>query len=256
MFISHTQTRAALPLSVTQCLSPPPPTPSLLGSQTHSHKHARLIVIQQSHQLLGLVYETPVQLATKLSAHIAIHSGHWSHTLFFFPFGCFVLNEGCISLHQLADTVAGWTTNPPTPTPFPAVRAALTWGEPQNGPRITSAQIYFLYVFLPGNVGIGLDACGLLASCEPERVSRATPWEEAEIRPTTDTTIWSWKCLCWFRAVNMSLIQIHNWNMWPKFEVILKSKHILQRLLKKHIWYTTEIEQCVANCLDWAILTL
>lgn len=174
MFISHTQTRAALPLSVTQCLSPPPPTPSLLGSQTHSHKHARLIVIQQSHQLLGLVYETPVQLATKLSAHIAIHSGHWSHTLFFFPFGCFVLNEGCISLHQLADTVAGWTTNPPTPTPFPAVRAALTWGEPQNGPRITSAQIYFLYVFLPGNVGIGLDACGLLASCEPERVSRAT----------------------------------------------------------------------------------
>lgn len=110
----HAPLSPSLSLSVSR-----PLTPSLLGSQTHSHKHARLIVIQQSHQLLGLVYETPVQLATKLSARIAIHSGHWSHTLFFFPFGCFVLNEGCISLHQLADTVAGWTTNP-TPHPLPS----------------------------------------------------------------------------------------------------------------------------------------
>lgn len=100
-------------------LPPPPPPPH---THTHTPPPAKthtflwrcfsLIVIQQHHQLLGLVYETPVQLATKHTVCIAFHSGHWYLRFFFFLVALSWMKVASVYISSRQ-----WRAGPPPPLP-------------------------------------------------------------------------------------------------------------------------------------------
>lgn len=98
-------------------LPPPPPhththTPPPAKTHTFLWRCFSLIVIQQHHQLLGLVYETPVQLATKHTVCIAFHSGHWYLRFFFFLVALSWMKVASVYISSRQ-----WRAGPPPPLP-------------------------------------------------------------------------------------------------------------------------------------------
>lgn len=123
-------------------LPPPPPPPH---THTHTPPPAKthtflwrcfsLIVIQQHHQLLGLVYETPVQLATKHTVCIAFHSGHWYLRFFFFLVALSWMKVASVYISSRQ-----WRAGPPPTTT--TITTTKLWGQFQCSDRHSTCSAF------------------------------------------------------------------------------------------------------------------